>query len=451
MSEYTRVYGYGPQHKRLGPRSEELYKDAAKVIPGAVTSNVRATLPAFFVKRADGSYIYDVDGNEYIDYVMAMGALLFGHARPKSMIEAVKEQLEKGVVYGQSHELECKVAKELVNTIPCAEMVRFCNSGTEAVEHAIRIARGFTQKEKIAKFEGGYHGHIDQIAISSHPPELDKAGPSTAPIAVTDSRLGVPKNMRNNIVILPYNNEEAIKSIMGAYEDELAALICGGGPYIPPEKGFFKFLRDITKENGAILIWDEVLTGFRMALGGAQEFYGVTPDMSVFGKVLGGGFPIGVVVGRKDLMELVNPTPGSSVPEGERVYYAGTFNGNAITMTAALAVLKELKERPPYDRINRISHEIMEGLEDMVKRLELKAQVLKYGPIPQLYFTEQEITDYRNILTADPNMSREFIDRMIERKILCFSHGFFLSASHTMEDKERTLEAAETVLKALKA
>ncbi|HTX61956.1 MAG TPA: glutamate-1-semialdehyde 2,1-aminomutase, partial [Methanobacterium sp.] len=302
-------------------KSEDLFDEAKKYLPGGVNSPVRAFKPyPFFAESAEGSHIYDVDGNDYVDYCLAYGPLVMGHSNPK-IIEAVKKQLEKGSAYGVPTEKEIELAREVVTRVPCADMVRFVNSGTEATMSAIRLARAITGKKKIIKFEGSYHGAHDYVLVKS----------GSGAMGLPDSP-GVPEETTRNTILIPFNDEGVLTELINQQKDEIAAIIVepvmGNIGCIPPREGYLKFLRQITSENEIILIFDEVITGFRLSRGGSQEYFDVTPDLATFGKILGGGFPIGALAGKKEYMEMI-------APKGN-VYQAGTFNGNPISITAGL-------------------------------------------------------------------------------------------------------------------
>ena len=309
-------------------KSEELFAYAKNYLPGGVNSPVRAFKPyPFFASKAEGSRLFSVDGNSYIDYCLAYGPLVLGHAYPP-VVDAVKKQLLKGSAYGVPTENEIKLAKEVIKRIPCAEMVRFVNSGTEATMSAIRLARAVTGKKKIVKFEGAYHGAHDYVLVKS----------GSGAIGLPDSP-GVPEETTENTILIPFNNKEAVSDLFNRESEDLAAIILepvmGNVGCIPPKKGYLEFLRKITSENNVILIFDEVITGFRIDAGGAQEYFGVTPDLVTLGKILGGGFPMGALAGKKEFMERIAPL-------GD-VYQAGTFNGNPISITAGLETLKLLE------------------------------------------------------------------------------------------------------------
>ena len=308
-------------------RSAELWKRASEVLPGGITANVKFFEPyPNFMRKAKGSRIYDVDDNEYIDYCLCLGPLVLGHGHPK-VVEAIEKQLADNgtTMYGTPHELEIKMATELRRLVPCAEMTRFVGSGLEATLHAIRLARAYTRKVKIAKFEGHYHGAHDYVAVSVSPP-LDLAGPDDSPVAVSNSA-GLPEFILENTVILPFNDSASAERIIERNKDELAAVIVEpvARGFLPPDRDFLKGLRIVTQENNIVLIFDEIMTGFRLGLGGAQEHFRVTPDLVALGKVIGGGFPIGAFAGKSEIMEYASPV-GARSPS-DHVFHSGTCNG----------------------------------------------------------------------------------------------------------------------------
>ncbi|MEM2969247.1 MAG: glutamate-1-semialdehyde 2,1-aminomutase [Candidatus Bathyarchaeia archaeon] len=336
-------------------RSEELFEKAKRLMPGGVNSPVRAFQPyPFFTKRAYGSRLLDVDGNEYIDYCMAYGALLLGHAHP-SVVEAVRAQLENGSLYGTPSEQEVELAELICEVVPSAEMVRLVTTGGEATMSALRAARGYTGKRKILKFEGCYHGAHDSVLV--------KAGSGATTFGVPNS-LGVPEEVGRNTVVVPFNDAAAFEAAVKENKADLAAVIVepviGNIGLVLPREGFLETLREVTEAYDVVLIFDEVITGFRMALGGAQEYYGVTPDVTTLGKVLGGGFPLAAFVGREEIMRMI-------APEG-KVYQAGTYSGNPISVSAALATLKFLRHRGRdfYAELSAKCQAIVEPLKETV-------------------------------------------------------------------------------------
>jgi len=419
-------------------KSEELFTDAKNYLPGGVDSPVRAFKPyPFFALRGEGSRIFDVDGNSYIDYCLAYGPLVLGHAYP-TVVNTVKEQLFNGSAYGVPTENEIKLAKEVIKRIPCAEMVRFVNSGTEATMSAIRLARAVTGKKKIVKFEGAYHGAHDYVLVKS----------GSGAIGLPDSP-GVPEETTKNTILIPFNNEEAITDLFEREGENLAAIILepvmGNVGCIPPKKGYLEFLRKITIENDVMLIFDEVITGFRISEGGAQEYFGVTPDLVTLGKILGGGFPMGALAGKKEFMERI-------APSGD-VYQAGTFNGNPISIIAGLETLKNLDKKFYQDSETK-GLKLRRGLQDILHDASLEYQVAGLSSMFQLYFTSNEVWDYAQAKTADTDKFARYFHSLLSNDVFVMPSQFeccFISKVHSSHDIEITLEAmAEAIITAEK-
>jgi len=318
-------------------KSKKLFEEARRFTPGGVHSGIRFSKPyPIFIERACGSRIYDVDNNEYVDYHLAFGPVILGHS-PTRVIEAVKDQLDRGIIFGLSNELEVKVARKIIQHVPSAQMVKFCNTGTEATYHAVRVARAFTRRNKIIKFEGAYHGWHDYVNISVGP-SLGEAGPKELPDPVPDSE-GIPKNILESTIILPFNDLSVLEKTIRKYEDEIAAVITepimhGNACCTMPKEGYLKALREICDQYNVLCIFDEIVTGFRHGLGGAQRIFGIKPDITTFAKAMANGFPVAAVCGREDIMTMFSPL-------GE-VDFGGTYNGNPISMAAALATIREL-------------------------------------------------------------------------------------------------------------
>jgi len=415
-------------------KSEDLFKEAKNYLPGGVDSPVRAIKPyPFFATKGEGPRLFDVDGNSYLDYCLAYGPLVLGHAYPPVM-KAVSEQLSRGTAYGVPTENEIKLAREVVRRVPCAEMVRFVNSGTEATMSAIRLARAVTGKNKIVKFEGAYHGAHDYVLVKS----------GSGAFGLPDSP-GVPEETTRNTVLVPFNDKEAIISLVEKEKDELATIILepvmGNVGCIPPKKGFLEFLREITAENNIILIFDEVITGFRIAEGGAQEYFGVTPDLVTFGKILGGGFPIGAFAGKKEFMERI-------APAGD-VYQAGTFNGNPISITAGLETMKHL-DKEFYHEMDVKGLEMRRGLQDILEDASLNYQVAGLASMFQIYFTDNEVWDYSQAKTADTEKFNSYFQTLLAGGVFIPPSQFeccFLSQAHSSEDIQTTLEAMQKGIK----
>ncbi len=421
-------------------RSEELFNEAKRYLVGGVNSPVRAMKPyPFFTARGEGARLYDVDGNSYIDYCLAYGPLILGHAHPE-VVRAVKRQLELGSAYGTPTELELEFAKRIVKAVPCAEMVRFVNTGTEATMAAIRLARGVTGRKKIVKFEGAFHGAHDYVLV--------KAGSGATTHGVPTSA-GIPEETTRNTLLAPFNDEAAVERLFKEQGEEIAAVILepviGNAGCILPKDGYLRFLREVTSEAGAMLIFDEVITGFRLRLGGAQEYYGVTPDIATLGKIAGGGLPIGVVAASREVMENFSPVG--------KVYQAGTFNGNPLSMSAGLATLRVLERGDVYRRLEALGKRIRKGLEEVSQDAGIETRVYGVASMFQMYFTGEEVRDYASALKADAELFLRFQREMLLRGIFLPPSQYecnFLSCAHGEEEVDYTLEKAEEVLRALR-
>lgn len=417
-------------------KSRILFEEAKKILPGGVSSPVRAIKPyPFYTKKADGSKITDIDGNEYIDYVMGYGPLLLGHNHP-AIKEAVTRQLDDGWLYGTPTGLEVALAKEIIELYASIDMVRFVSTGTEATMGALRAARGFTGKNKFIKIEGGFHG--------AHEAVLVKAGSGATTLGTPDSA-GVPGDFTKNTLQVPYNDIGAMTEAIEAYKDDVAAVIIepvlgNVGPVLP-EESYLEEVRAVTKENDVVLIFDEVITGFRLAMGGAQEYYGVTPDMTTLGKILGGGFHIGVIGGKREIMEKISPAGP--------VYQAGTFNGSPISMTAGLAVINTLKKEKVHDRVNKSGDLMRSGLSDIIADLGLDYNVSGVGSMFKVFFGDMP-HNYNETLKCDTNKFNAFFKKMLNDGIFLPPSQFetnFLSFTHSKIDIEKTIEAYKRNLK----
>jgi len=429
--------------------SAKLWKQAAKVMPGGITANIKFFEPhPIFMKKAKGSRIYDVDGNEYIDYCLCLGPLILGHGHP-AVVEAIKKQLASNgtTMLGTPHELETKMAKELKQLVPCAEMTRFVSSGLEATLHALRLARAYTNKTKIAKFEGHYHGAHDYVAVSVSPP-LNLAGPDSAPLAVSNSA-GLPQFILDNTVVLPFNDSASVERIIEKDRDELAAVIIEpvARGFLPPHKDFLKSLRTVTRENNIVLIFDEIMTGFRLGLGGAQKYFGVTPDLVALGKIVGGGLPIGVFAGRSEIMEHVSPL-GSKSPS-DRVFHSGTFNGCPTVLAAGQATLEVLKKAGTYEHINWVADEVKKHMRDAFEDERLDAKVIGLASMFQCLFTSGNVKNYRDIARADSKKRMEFDLELINNGVYVRpGRTYYTSLAHSKLDLRKTFEAIEVAVKA---
>lgn len=414
--------------------SQELFEESKKIIPGGVSSPVRAFKPyPFFVAKGEGSHIYDVDGNSYVDHCLAYGPLILGHA-DKTVVSDLTNQLTMGTAYGAPTENEIKLSREVINRIPSVEMVRFTNSGTEATMSAIRVARGFTKRDKIVKFEGAYHGAHDYCLV--------KGGSGAA--CLPDS-LGIPVDTTKNTLTVPFNDEEALTELIEKEGENIACIIMevvmGNIGCVEPKDGYLEFLRKITEENGIVLIFDEVITGFRLATGGAQEYYGVTPDMTTLGKIVGGGLPMGAFCGKKEIMELV-------APNGP-VYQAGTFSGNPISVQAGLSTLKQLN-KDFYTSLNKKGEFLRSNIRDIVDELSLEISPVGLGSMFQIYFNPNEVTNYAEAQESDSERFLVYFRQLLKEGVFIPPSQFecnFISSAHEMEDLEKTANAIRESLK----
>jgi glutamate-1-semialdehyde 2,1-aminomutase len=420
--------------------SKSLFKKAAALIPGGVNSPVRAFRAVggnpIFIERAKGSRIYDADGNSYLDYVLSWGPMILGHSHPR-VVKALKSAVGKGTSYGAPTALETELAELVLKIYPSMEKVRMVNSGTEATMSAIRLARGFTGRDKIIKFEGCYHGHADGLLV--------KAGSGATTFGVPDSP-GVPKSYARNTLTLPYNDIGALKS---AIEKEWRSLACviiepvvGNIGCVLPKPGFLETLRKLTRKHGIVLIFDEVMTGFRVSFGGAQAFYGIDPDMTCLGKVIGGGLPVGAYGGKKEIMKMVSP-------EGP-VYQAGTLSGNPLAMTAGIETIKELSQKGMYKKLEEKSSKLEKGLVDAAKRAGVRTRFYRAGSMFCTYFTDSEVFDYKTAKTSDTSKFSRFFSEMLQRGVNLAPSQFeagFMSLAHTDKDIENTVKAAYEALK----
>jgi len=409
--------------------------EAQKYMPGGVNSPVRAFkavggIPRF-IQKAQGSKIYDVDGKEYIDYVGSWGPMILGHAHPQ-VVSALKAVCERGTSYGAPTELEVTLAKMVTEAFPSIELVRMVSSGTEAAMSAIRLARGFTGRDKVIKFEACYHGHSDGLLV--------KAGSGVLTLGIPDSP-GVPADYAKHTLTVPYNNLDAVKAVIEANRGEIACLIlepiAGNVGVIPPAKGFLEGLRELTLRHGIVLIFDEVITGFRVARGGAQELYNVQADLTCLGKILGGGLPVGAYGGKREIMEKIAPLGP--------VYQAGTLSGNPLAMTAGIETLKILSEPGFYKRLEERSSRLAQGLEACAAKTGVPLYATRVGSMMSAFFTRTPVTDYATAKTSDPGKYARYFWRMLERGIYLAPSQFeasFVSAAHTDEDIETTLSAA---------
>ncbi len=433
-------------------RSIELYREAQSVLPAGVSSNARvwrAVCPTYmpcsiFVSRARGSHLWDVDGNEYIDYRMGFGPVILGHSDPR-IHEAVHRVDENGLIYALSHELEIRVAKKIVSMVPCAEMVRFCNSGTEATMHAIRVARAYTHREEIVKFEGMYHGAHDYVLYSTDPPfeELGRS-PRSLPKSA-----GIPKAIDNLCLVERWNEFERIENLVKKRGDEIAAIITepimGNCSAIMPREGYLQHLRELCTDDGILLIFDEVKTGFRVAPGGAQERFGVTPDLATFAKSMGNGYPVACFAGSTEIMNIIGPA---------KVVHGGTYSGNPVSLAAVDATLDILRTDDVWARLTSFGTDLMKGIQEVAD--ETKVDVLLNG-VPEMFqilFTGQhEVREYRDLAKCDLNRYAALHVELMNHGVMIDEDNmecFFTCASHDNADLEKTVSAFHQALADIK-
>ena len=416
-------------------RSAKLFADAQQLIPGGVNSPVRAFGSVGgqprFIKRAKGARLYDFDGNTYIDYVLSWGPMILGHAAP-SVISTIKKAAANGTSYGAPTELEVILARMIRDAFPSMEKVRLVSSGTEAVMSAIRVARGFTKRDNVLKFEGCYHGHSDYL--------LAKAGSGLATLGIPDS-LGVPADFAKHTLTVPYNDVRAVQQIVKEHRNTLACImlepIAANMGVVPPAPEFLVSLRRLTAENEILLIFDEVISGFRVAYGGAQMLYGITPDLTVLGKIIGGGLPVGAYGGRKEIMDLIAPLGP--------VYQAGMLSGNPLAVSAGIETLKQLKTRGVYKKLEEKSAALAKGIGDAAKKAGVPLTQTRVGSMLGAFFTSGPVMDWNTAKLSDTKRYGQFFRGMLARGIYLPPSQFeawFLSAAHTARDIDRTIAAA---------
>jgi glutamate-1-semialdehyde 2,1-aminomutase len=423
-------------------RSRKLITEARKLIPGGVNSPVRAFravgLEPLFVSQAKGSKITDADGQTYIDYVSSWGPMILGHAHPE-VRQAMGQALMKGWSYGAATELEVRLAKEISQAFPSMELLRMVSSGTEAAMSALRVARGFTGRDKVIKFEGCYHGHADSFLV--------KAGSGALTFGIPDSA-GVPESLAAHTLVAPYNDLPAVRALFEQNPGQIAGVIvepvAGNMGVVPPQEGFLKGLEEICRQWGALLIFDEVISGFRLTYGGAQKVYGIKPDLTLLGKIVGGGMPVGVYGGRRKIMEKIAPLGP--------IYQAGTLSGNPLAMTCGLATLKILRKKSLYKKLDRTTQELCRELEGLVGRKGIAARINRSGSMFTLFFTDDEVYDYQSAKRADTGKYAKFFQGMLQAGIWLPPSQFeacFVSLAHTPKDIEWTLKAAASALETL--
>ena len=423
-------------------KSEQLFAEALKYIPGAVNSPVRAFRAVgghpFFVERAQGAHLWDVDGNDYVDYVLTWGPAILGHAHPK-IVKAVQDAAVHGTSFGIPNPFEVSMARLICALVPSVQKVRMCNSGTEATMSAIRLARGYTQREKIIKFDGCYHGHADSLLVKAGSGGLTFGNPDSA---------GVPAAFTQHTIVLPYNDPAALEAAFAANHDQIAAVIIepvpgNAGLYLP-KPGYLQLLRELTQAKGAVLIFDEVMTGFRLAKGGAQERFGISPDLSCFGKVIGGGLPVGAFGGRAEIMDCL-------APEGP-VYQAGTLSGNPLAMAAGLAALQELAATDAYAQLEDLGAHLETGMQQAARAAGIPVQFNRCGSMFCAYLTKEPVHNLADAMKSDRTAFAKYFHGMLEGGVYLAPSQFeagFLSTAHTHADIEKTLTVAAQVLKTL--
>lgn len=423
-------------------KSEQLFAESLNHIPGGVNSPVRAFRGVggqpFFAERAAGSHIWDVDGNDYIDYVGTWGPAILGHAHP-AIVQAVQSAAERGTSFGIPSEAEVRMARVVKDCVPSVEKVRMVNSGTEACMSAIRVARGYTDRPKIIKFDGCYHGHVDSLLV--------KAGSGALTCGNPDSG-GVPAEFTAHTIVLPFNDRDAVEQAFAANKGQVAGIILepvpgNAGVYLPRE-GYLEFLREITTANNSLLIFDEVMTGFRVSLGGVQERFGITPDLSCFGKIIGGGLPVGAFGGRAEVMDVL-------APDGP-VYQAGTLSGNPLAMAAGLATLEELKTGAVHEQLETIGTRLETGLNAAAEKAGIPVITQRAGSMSCLFFTEQPVHNLAEAMKADRERFKQYFHGMLAEGVYLAPSAFeaaFLSAAHTEADIDSTIAAAEKVMATL--
>jgi glutamate-1-semialdehyde 2,1-aminomutase len=421
-------------------KSQQLFERAKKILPGGVNSPVRAFEPyPFFVDHAQGSKLYDVDGKTYIDYCNAYGAMLLGHAYPEVM-DAVKIQISKGTLYGAPTEREVEFAELIQKASPCMEMMRLVSTGTEATMHAIRVARGYTGRKKIIKFEGCFHGSHDNVLV--------KAGSGAATFGTPNS-LGIPEDTTKNTIVLPYNDVEALEEAFKNEGNDIAAVIVepvlANVGLILPKADYLLNLRKITSKYGAVLIFDEIITGFRLALGGAQEYFNIKPDMATLGKVLGGGFPLAAFGGKKEIMQNISPVG--------KVYQAGTFSGNPVSATAGYTVLSILsqKKNEIYPKLEKNAKELSKAIFDLSKHYKLPVQIYNIASLYQVFFTGKAVTDYTCAKCSNTKMFNAYFHELLKQGVFIPPSQFeacFVSTAHSLEDIKFTINAFDKALAA---
>jgi len=421
-------------------KSEALWQRAQKFLPGGVNSPVRAWRSVkgkpLFIERAKGAKIYDVDGHEYIDYVCSWGPIIVGHAH-EEVIEAIKQMALKGTSFGAPTEVEVELAEMIIKAFPSIEKVRMVNSGTEATMSALRLARAYTRRDKVIKFDGCYHGHADSFLV--------QAGSGLATLGIPASP-GVPEDLTKHTISLPYNDLSAVENVFAQIGEEIACIIvepvAGNMGVVLPEEGFLEGLSKITQRYGSLLIFDEVITGFRVSWGGAQLHYGIEPDLTCLGKIIGGGMPVGAYGGKKEIMSLI-------APEGQ-VYQAGTLSGNPLAMSAGLATLKILQRPEVYEELERKTKQLTEGIKQSAEETGISLQINQIASMFSLFFNDRPVTDYKSVLKSNSDMFIKYFYGILKRGIYLAPSAYeasFVSLAHRKKDIDYTLKAVKESFK----
>ena len=424
-------------------KSKEAFQQAVESIPGGVNSPVRAFGGVggdpLFIESGSGCYINDVDGNKYIDYVCSWGPLILGHL-DRTVLRSIKDALKKGTSFGAPTEIETQLALLIKEAFPSIEKVRMVNSGTEASMSAIRLARGYTKRDIIIKFDGCYHGHVDGLLV--------QAGSGATTLGVPTSP-GVPQDYIQNTITLPFNDIDAVKEVCASQGEKIASIIiepvAGNMGVVLPKKGYLKGLREITEKYGIVLIFDEVMTGFRVSHGGAQELYKIKPDLTILGKIIGGGLPVGAYGGKSEIMECISP----SGP----VYQAGTLSGNPVAMASGVATLEKLKKKGLYKKLERKTKRLSDGIRDAARDVDVPTYHTRVGSMLCTFFSESEVTDYESAKNCDTKRYAAYFHEMLERGVYLAPSQFeasFVSTVHSDEDIDTTIEASYRSMKAIR-
>ncbi len=422
--------------------NQKLFREALEVLPGGVNSPVRAFKSVggepVILTKGRGCRVWDAEGKEYIDFLASWGPLILGHSHPK-VVKAVKEEAEQGMTYGLTNPHEIKLAKLVVQMVPSVEKVRFVNSGTEATMSAVRLARGITGRKLILKFDGCYHGHYDSLLVS--------AGSGVATFGIPGTP-GIPEEIANLTLVVPYNDVDALRGVFEKYSEEIACAIvepvAGNMGVVPPKRGFLEELRELTKKSGALLIFDEVITGFRLSKGGAQELFGIEPDITCLGKVLGGGMPVGAYGGRKEIMQRI-------APEGD-IYQAGTLSGNPLAMVSGVETLKELRDKEPYPQLEGKMEKLANGIASIMKDRGIPFTINRVGSMMTLFFRDGEVWNFEDAKASDTELFAKFFRALLNAGVLIPPSQFeawFVSTAHEDGDIEEALNRIEEAVKSL--